>query len=464
MKYLEKKFSLINILYTIFLILSVILILLYYYAVPIYGDDWWYTVVRHVQEIYTWSFELHPGRNISEWIHVFTSRVIGGILGEVVKDPITGLKMANSIVATIITSMLWFVSLYYVKNSGKKALLLLIFFSPHLLKLFAEFTSTSQIYGGFVLTLIAWVPFIHYIFYHKLPDYMEQNFEKSFGIWLVFVYMGTQIHDNAPWILALYTFFLFLYLSKEKNLLLKKRLLILTKTFVTFVLYAFLRNTLLTGQVGSRVGQHGLNFFHRFHPKLILGHIISYTSPLGIITMIVGMMILMIIVISIVRSRQCNKERYFVLTALMSCFASVFILSILQTNFDQAVWVIWLVIVNLLIHSYNHNKYWALLSLPTIILGLAISTLGAFSKLKFMVIYHRPLTRMEFISTRINERILEQYQKADQKGLDHLPLTKEKFNSLYIVNYTAFTDNMSLYYFKKNYTSRLLPIVIVPDK
>ncbi len=439
-----------------------------FYTVPLDGDDWAYGIYT-MRDIFSLQKGWLPGRHISEISQIISTSVFGRYMGIVVGDMLTGVKIVHGFVAMVFVSLFCIVSSFYLPKTFVTRrrdflirlliIMLLFWFAP---RLYGHFNHTSQILGGFVFSLFAWLPFLYYYREDDIPNVLVENPIKTYGIMLVVFYLGTQVMDNNYFVMVSLSMMLVAYLLGQKyfpqffeetKLTEEKRnvLLISNIMYIVYGFFAFYRNTVLApSQSSFRAG--GRSFDLVVILKRITGG--GVFANFG---MIIGLLLILYFVYTFIKNKKITRENYFYLSLCVASLFWVLILtSIVRTSFGQSLWLLWICEFSLLLKLYKNNNKIVLLLFPVLLFGMFVNV--------FRKEYAYLLNIHYFSQDRV---LVEYFQEAQRNNLDVVEVpasVTKKYNMRIKDDSKSYHNDRTTKWMKRyGYTDQRIPVIVVED-
>ncbi|MGL4394607.1 MAG: hypothetical protein ACRCS8_05225 [Brevinema sp.] len=356
---------------------------IFHLSYPVFWDDWIYSVDFQTFVPYTLEKAWHPGRNISEFIHTSLPQTLGASLGVILNDPLLGIRISHAIGATLIMVLFWFVSMPFVSSSIKKPhtsflYLVLALLSVILLDMtFKDYTAVTFNTGGLVFAMSCFIPVIYYYKHNSLPDFIQDHFAMSLGVFLALAYMGTQIQDTSYFLIgqAFGWFLVFLGLrilfphrfeagaldySKDKLLLFG------ALSYLFLCLFALFRNTFLGAR--DEVAKQYLSL----DPHVLLQRI-SYWKLYYIIIALFALFFLIYFGLKIFKKlahkidSKISNEEFYLFSLFAAGIGTLLISLIVKTYAPHAFWLLFLALLRLWISWYQKNSFIQIIT-PTLFL------------------------------------------------------------------------------------------------
>ena len=371
--------KILNILIDIIIISMSMLIILKMINLPIHMDDWVYGSSISLSPIFFSGVGMHPGRHISEALHIVPVQILGKNLGIILGDSLLAVKIMSFIINTLAIYGCVMISSFYIDLKNKKNIfcILLILLYP-LLNFFITTTQLSQVLGGFNLALLVWLPFYQYCCNGKLSSIFLENEYATYGIMFVLLYMGTQVTDSSYFALVSLSMMLVAYISGQKflpqffeknnNTSQETRIvLVLLFMHILYGCYAFFRNTVMApSQYGFRKG--GMNF-----SVVEIINRIKDGPFLQDLSIVFGGIIILYYLYKFITNRKITLKEYLSFSVCVSALFWIVVLSIMGTYKLQVLWILWLCELNILINLYKNNNKIVQLIMPIILFGIFIN-------------------------------------------------------------------------------------------
>ena len=363
---------------SLLLILKVIL-------TPINGDDWQYGTTGSISGLfYFGGGETHPGRHISELLHVIPTQIFGKMLGIVIGNAVLANRIISIIVMTgIFYLFFWVSSSYIIKRItiSEKQNTLIKYFIILLLFYFSNgyytMTMVSQVTGGYMLALLVWMPFLYFYQNSRLPLWMTNNKFQTYGIMLVVYYLGTQVIDTGYFITVSLSMMLAAYIVGQKLLpdfFEKTKISNEDQNFILSLLgmhifygcYAFFRNVVDTVQINYRTPSVSFDIIEIINR-------IKVGPWLQNISIIVGGIIILYYIYKIIKNKFIKKEDYLYISMCVVALFWLVILAVVDTRIDHPIWFLWLCEINIIFKLYKSKNKIVLLLLPIVLLGIFVN-------------------------------------------------------------------------------------------
>ena len=363
---------------SLLLILKVIL-------TPINGDDWQYGTTGSISGLfYFGGGETHPGRHISELLHVIPTQIFGKMLGIVIGNAVLANRIISIIVITgIFYLFFWVSSSYIIKRItiSEKQNTLIKYFIILLLFYFSNgyytMTMESQVTGGYMLALLVWMPFLYFYQNSRLPLWMTNNKFQTYGIMLVVYYLGTQVIDTGYFITVSLSMMLAAYIVGQKLLpdfFEKTKISNEDQNFILSLLgmhifygcYAFFRNVVNTVQINYRKQSVSFDIIEIINR-------IKVGPWLQNISIIVGGIIILYYIYKIIKNKFIKKEDYLYLSMCVVALFWLVILAVVDTRISHPIWFLWLCEINIIFKLYKSKNKIVLLLLPIMLFGIFVN-------------------------------------------------------------------------------------------
>ena len=471
----------INILFYCFIAFMASYCFLLFFGMPISFDDWVWGGSDVLDPIYFLKQGWHPGRNISEVLTYLSMQSFGILLGNLFNSPILGVKLATAIMSSFIIGLIWVVSYIYVKiwfsesvwnfpylkkdNVHSKIIfvsIILFFFFSFWYNELAFATYFIQIKGGLLLALTAWLPFLYFFRYKRLPDFMTSNKVQTYGIMLVVFYIGTQVTDSAYFMMSGLSSALIVYLLGqrllpnffEKTILSKKEnnfLLILLFTHLGLALFALFRNTYLGAYDDYKASNASIDpqmFFAS--AQMYMRTMFSSYEIWGYISIALIIPIIFFSVFSFIRCKKITLNNYAPFAVAIVSLILIIALTLVRTYVDNVLWVLWLCEFILIFKLYKKNPLIPIM-FPTILLAV------------FVHIFIADKPRYINIAQKNDYKLVQLFQDAEQNELNEIVLTEEEaksFSNLGIDSESGWKDSISEWMKYHGYTKDIIKIRI----
>ncbi|MGL4394642.1 MAG: hypothetical protein ACRCS8_05405 [Brevinema sp.] len=452
--YPTKFFSL------LFISLSFIFSLFYFYLMPLHWDDYLFDQ-ESILPIYSLAEAHSPGRQASVLIHTISTQIFGPLLGQALNSPLLGIKVIHSLVSSLILLTIWLISAYYISNTKRQFYLSLFVMPPLLFLLYIssiEFTFVSQVFGGFAFALITMIPIIEY-FKNKEISWFDTRY---YGLWIALLFMGTQITEGGSLPVAGFSILAITFIRYTKD---EKGYKLLHFLFLYIALFLFsIFRTSITGGQQNRVLQ--LNFSLQYIYKMLFRGSLFHD-----ITIIVGILITIaygvyfldkfIKSLSTEYNWENDKTGILIFFLMLSSISSIILLIIQQAFYvDQALWILWIAELMFIINISTKFPQITLI-IPTGILALWVLSAKSFIEDN----RHRPdRTSLFMIQSKKDWFYVQRFIDADKNNANSISFTADEvkkydlalaFNKEGVLAYPPISEFM----YKYGYTKKVIPII-----